>query len=105
MKSSSEPGPEASTGTKLRQSTFPKSRQTPVANGVKLDVLAQAYFDARREMWCIMAARLGEKWTLIEQKVNITNLVLGALADTSQCMEKGLKNLTSAYRMAIRKSN
>lgn len=74
-------------------------------DGVKLDVLAQAYFDARREMWCIMAARLGEKWTLIEQKVNITNLVLGALADTSQCMEKGLKNLTSAYRMAERKSN
>jgi hypothetical protein len=38
-------------------------------DGVKLDVLAQAYMDTRREMWSIMAARVGEKWTTIEQKV------------------------------------
>lgn len=38
-------------------------------DGVKLDILAQAYLEARREMWSILAARVGEKWTLIEQKV------------------------------------
>jgi hypothetical protein len=38
-------------------------------DGVKLDVLAQAYMDCRREMWSILAARVGEKWTTIEQKV------------------------------------
>lgn len=38
-------------------------------DGVKLDILSQAYMEARREMWSILAARVGEKWTLIEQKV------------------------------------
>jgi hypothetical protein len=38
-------------------------------DGVKLDILAQAYMDVRREMWSILAARVGEKWTLVEQKV------------------------------------
>jgi hypothetical protein len=38
-------------------------------DGVKLDILAQAYMEARREMWSILAARVGEKWTLVEQKV------------------------------------
>jgi hypothetical protein len=40
--------------------------------GVKLDVLAQAYMEVRREMWSILAARVGEKWELVEQKVNIS---------------------------------
>lgn len=38
-------------------------------DGVKLDVLAQAYMEVRREMWSILAARVGEKWTLVETKV------------------------------------
>jgi hypothetical protein len=37
--------------------------------GVKLDVLSQAYMDVRREMWSLLAARVGEKWQLVEQKV------------------------------------
>jgi hypothetical protein len=41
-------------------------------DGVKLDVLAQAYMEVRREMWSILAARVGEKWGLVEQKVNIS---------------------------------
>jgi hypothetical protein len=40
-------------------------------DGVKLDILAQAYMDARREMWDILASRIGEKWQVVEQKVNI----------------------------------
>jgi hypothetical protein len=38
-------------------------------DGVKLDVLAQAYMEVRRDMWSILAARVGEKWQLVEQKV------------------------------------
>ncbi|KAF2659266.1 hypothetical protein K491DRAFT_712786 [Lophiostoma macrostomum CBS 122681] len=56
-------------------------------DGVKLDVLAQAYMDVRREMWSILAGRIGEKWQLVEQK----------------CMEKGLKNLNQAFRSAQKK--
>lgn len=41
-------------------------------DGVKLDVLAQAYMDVRREMWSVLAARVGEKWTVVEQKVNLS---------------------------------
>lgn len=58
-------------------------------DGVKLDVLAQAYMEVRRDMWSILAARVGEKWQLVETK----------------CMEKGLKNLTQAYRSAQKKQN
>ncbi|KAI8937788.1 hypothetical protein NX059_005486 [Plenodomus lindquistii] len=58
-------------------------------DGVKLDVLAQAYMEVRREMWSILAARVGEKWQLVETK----------------CMEKGMKNLTQAYRSAQKKQN
>lgn len=39
-------------------------------DGVKLDVLAQAYMDVRREMWSLLAARVGEKWQLVETKVS-----------------------------------
>ncbi|UPX13943.1 lipoamidase activity, variant 2 [Ascochyta rabiei] len=56
-------------------------------DGVKLDVLAQAYMDVRREMWSLLAARVNEKWQLVETK----------------CMEKGLKNLSQAARSASKK--
>jgi len=38
--------------------------------GVKRDVLSLAYMEVRREMWSILAARVNEKWQLVEQKVN-----------------------------------
>lgn len=39
--------------------------------GVKLEDLARAYMEVRREMWSILASRVGEKWTLVEQKVRL----------------------------------
>lgn len=39
-------------------------------DGVKLDVLAQAYMEVRRDMWSLLAARVGEKWQLVETKVS-----------------------------------
>ncbi|QRC90744.1 hypothetical protein JI435_002610 [Parastagonospora nodorum SN15] len=56
-------------------------------DGVKLGDLAQAYMAVRREMWSILAARVGEKWMLVEQK----------------CLEKGFKNLSQAARSAEKK--
>ena len=41
-------------------------------DGVKLDVLAQAYIEIRRDMWSMLAARVGEKWQLVETKVWLT---------------------------------
>jgi hypothetical protein len=35
----------------------------------KLDLLAREYMACRREMWEILAARLGERWGVVEAKV------------------------------------
>ncbi|KAF2110069.1 hypothetical protein BDV96DRAFT_604147 [Lophiotrema nucula] len=60
-------------------------------DGVKLQDLAQAYMAVRKDMWTLLADRLGggEKWAMLEQK----------------CMEKGLKNLNQAHRSAQRKQS
>ncbi|KAM3419157.1 hypothetical protein BST61_g5101 [Cercospora zeina] len=54
----------------------------------KLELLATEYMACRREMWEVLASRLGERWVVVESK----------------CMEKGLKTLQSAARMAQRKA-
>jgi hypothetical protein len=75
-------------------------------DGVKLDVLAQAYMEVRREMWSLLAARVGEKWQLVETKVCsslISRSPFQLNTDSTQCMEKGLKNLTQAFRSAQKK--
>ena len=41
-------------------------------DGVKLEELAQAYMEVRREMWSLLASRVGEKWQLVELKVCFT---------------------------------
>jgi hypothetical protein len=37
----------------------------------KLELLAQEYAAVRKEMWEVLAARLGEKWSLVEAKVSV----------------------------------
>ena len=37
--------------------------------GAKFELLAQKYWDVREEMWTILGKRVGEKWTVVEQKV------------------------------------
>ncbi|KAL0264653.1 hypothetical protein SLS55_000603 [Diplodia seriata] len=56
-------------------------------DGVKLEVLAREYMNVRKEMWSILAERVGEKWATVEAK----------------CMERGLKNLQAAHRAGQRK--
>jgi hypothetical protein len=67
-------------------------------DGVKLDVLAQAYMEVRRDMWSLLAARVGERWQLVEQKVRVTafssisfsNTVLSAWKRDSRISHKHL---------------
>ncbi|KAK0382712.1 hypothetical protein NLU13_9808 [Sarocladium strictum] len=53
----------------------------------KLEQLAREYMMMRKEIWGPLAARVGEKWNVVEQK----------------CMSNGLKNLQSASRSASRR--
>ncbi|KAH9826851.1 Myb-like DNA-binding domain [Teratosphaeria destructans] len=55
----------------------------------KLEVLAQQYMACRKEMWEILASRVGERWTVVEAK----------------CLEKGLKNIQSTSRTAQRRAS
>ena len=38
-------------------------------DGVRLETLACAYVEVRKEMWGVLANRVGEKWGVVEQKV------------------------------------
>ncbi|KAK8200925.1 hypothetical protein M8818_006244 [Zalaria obscura] len=58
-------------------------------DGEKLEMLGREYMEVRREMWGLLAARLGERWAVIEAK----------------CMEKGLKNLQNAARSAHKRAS
>ncbi|KAK5111123.1 hypothetical protein LTR62_005322 [Meristemomyces frigidus] len=55
----------------------------------KLELLAQEYIAVRKEMWEILASRVGERWAVVEAK----------------CMEKGLRNLQSTARNATRRAS
>jgi hypothetical protein len=49
-------------------------------DGVHLQVIAQAYMEVRRDMWSILAAKVNEKWPIVEQKVIF--LILGSASLT-----------------------
>ncbi|PTB65842.1 hypothetical protein BBK36DRAFT_1141776 [Trichoderma citrinoviride] len=53
----------------------------------KMQTLAKEYMSMRKEIWSGLAARTGEKWSVVEAK----------------CMSNGLKNLQSAARAASRR--
>jgi hypothetical protein len=42
-------------------------------DGEKLETLATEYMAVRREMWSVLADRVGEKWQIIEAKVGTNN--------------------------------
>jgi hypothetical protein len=61
-------------------------------DGVKLNELAEAYMEVRRDMWRLLADKVGEKWSLVEQKVYQTPLNRpwrGAIADLITVHGKG----------------
>jgi len=43
----------------------------------KLDALATEYMECRKDMWTILAARLGERWGVVEAKVRLNDDILG----------------------------
>ncbi|KAF2452059.1 hypothetical protein P171DRAFT_402025, partial [Karstenula rhodostoma CBS 690.94] len=78
---------KTSNNCRKRHEWLIERQNTEQWDGVRVEVLAEAYMEVRSEMWRILGAKVNEKWQLVEQK----------------CMEKGLKNLTQAYREAQRK--
>lgn len=52
-------------------------------DGVKLEVLAREYMNVRREMWSILAERVGEKWATVEAKVWLANPLTQQLTNAS----------------------
>ena len=70
----------------------------------KLELLAQEYAAVRKEMWEVLASRVGERWGVVEAKV-IHRVDFHQLRYLTkyQCMEKGLKNLLSTARTAQRR--
>jgi hypothetical protein len=45
-------------------------RNTDDWDVVKFESLAKEYMGMRREIWSQLAARTGEKWSVVEQKVS-----------------------------------
>ncbi|KAK7514673.1 hypothetical protein IWZ03DRAFT_314270 [Phyllosticta citriasiana] len=70
-----------------RHERLMERRNAEGLDGFKLEMLAQEYMNVRKEMWSLLAERVGEKWAVVEAK----------------CMERGLKNLSAAHRAAQRK--
>ncbi|KAL9604768.1 MAG: hypothetical protein Q9219_000216 [cf. Caloplaca sp. 3 TL-2023] len=56
-------------------------------NASKFEEVAKAYLEVREEMWKMVADRVNEKWSVVENK----------------CMERGIKNLQSMGRAASRR--
>ncbi|PHH70961.1 hypothetical protein CDD82_6820 [Ophiocordyceps australis] len=71
----------------------------------KLQRLAREYMAMRREIWSGLAARTGEKWHIVEQKVRRVLSVFSTrrASNRNQCMANGLRNLQSAARAASRR--
>lgn len=48
----------------------------------KLEIMAKEYMALRKEIWAPLAQRTGEKWNVVEQKVNMPSFPIHARKDT-----------------------
>ena len=87
-----------------RHERLMERRNNEGLEGGKLELLANEYMSVRREMWSILTSRLGEKWTMLEAKVNSLFFPQVDNLKSPKCMEQGLKNLQQAHRSAQRKN-
>jgi hypothetical protein len=55
-----------------RHERLMEKRSAEDYDGVRLETLARAYAEVRKEMWGVLANRVGEKWGVVEQKVSST---------------------------------
>ncbi|KAF1353563.1 hypothetical protein BDV97DRAFT_118115 [Delphinella strobiligena] len=64
-------------------------------DGRKIDALAREYMECRKDMWSMLAARVGERWAVVEAKVclpghmisNITSNILTDLVHGERAQE------------------
>ena len=67
---------KTSNACRKRHERLQDRRNAEEYDTIKLEDLARAYMEVRKDMWAILAARLRENnWTLVEEKV-------GGIADT-----------------------
>jgi hypothetical protein len=53
-----------------RHERLMERRNTEEWDGVKLESIAAEYMEVRKQMWTILADRVGERWQAIEAKVS-----------------------------------
>jgi hypothetical protein len=78
-------------------------RNTENWDGLKLEILAKNYVGMRREIWSGLAAQVGEKWNVVEQKVPSSINQTYTETNFTKCMLQGLKNLQLAARSCARR--
>ena len=64
----------------------------------RLEALATAYMECRKEMWSLVAERMKERWTTVEAKVSVIHGVQHTDLTKMQCFDKGMKNLQGLAR-------
>ena len=71
---------------------------------VRLEQLSKEYVKVRQQMWSILAGRLGEKWTVVEQKVrSIPDLPARIDPDVGEVFLTSASALKEALRISLRR--
>lgn len=69
---------KTSNACRKRHERLMERRNAEDWGGPKLETLAREYMMVRREMWSVLAERVGEKWQIIEAKVDHRHLLIGS---------------------------
>jgi len=67
---------KTSNACRKRHERLMERRNAEDWGGPKLETLSKEYMAVRREMWSLLADRVGEKWQIIEAKVSFTLLFM-----------------------------
>jgi hypothetical protein len=63
---------KTSNACRKRHERLMERRHAEDLDGVKFETIAREYIKVREEMWSILAARVNEKWNIVEAKVSST---------------------------------
>ncbi|KAF2184282.1 hypothetical protein K469DRAFT_580075, partial [Zopfia rhizophila CBS 207.26] len=61
--------PKTPNACRKRYERLMERRNTEERDGVKVETMVEAYMEVRQEVWSVLAARVGEKWALVERMV------------------------------------
>lgn len=77
---------KTSNACRKRHERLMERRNAEDWGGPKLETLAREYMMVRREMWSVLADRVGEKWQVIESKVRFPTTKLTAGDNGANCL-------------------